>query len=235
MFRIVLPLRDLRPVVKMAGNAGGRGVDELEKAAKNLADTDAGWVHRRDGAAKLGEIAARALDVLRQFSDELDVDVHRAVDDALENASGALQGVTPVRQTSHYTLKELAEGLADSDKRTVAPHEDGYVVQLELNNDRTQAVFIMPHTLRDGAETIRVFTRCGAPTKESLEWALRANMKLSQGALAIRRADDGKKEFVIINCFLANELTPTELKDAVKRVAFYGDWVEQKLSDLDEF
>jgi hypothetical protein len=219
----------------MAGKAGGRGVEELEKAAKNLADTDAGWVHRRDGAAKLGEIAAKALDALRQFGDEMDVDVRRAVDDALENASGALQGVKPVRRTSSYTLQEMAEGLADTEKRTVAPHEDGYVIQLELNDGRRQAVFVLPHTLRDGAQTVRVYTRCGTPTAQSLEWALRANMKLSQGALAIRRTDDGKKEFVIINCFLANELTPTELKDAVKRVGFYGDWVEQKLSDLDEF
>ncbi len=208
--------------------------EEIAETAKALADADAGWVDRRDSAQKLGDIAAKALDALRQFEDELDVDVHRAVDDALANASGALAGVEPVRQSKHYTLEELAMSCQRDDNRVVAPHEDGFVVQVDLKSGRHQAVFIMPHTLRDGAELIRVFTKCGAPSDQSAEWALRANMKLSQGALAIEK-NEGEKEFVLINCFLATELTPAEIKDAVKRIAFYGDWVETKLSDLDEF
>lgn len=208
--------------------------EEIAQSAKVLANTDAGWVDRRDSAQKLGDIAAKALDALREFSDELDVDVHRAVDDALANASAALAGVDPVRRSKHYTLEELARSCEREDKRVVAPHEAGYVVEVDLKDGRRQNVFIMPHTLRDGAELIRVFTRCGAPTEQSLEWALRANMKLSQGALAIDKKGDDK-EFVLINCFLATETTPVEIKDAVKRIAFYGDWVETKLSDLDEF
>ncbi len=208
--------------------------EEIADTAKTLADTNAGWVDRRDSAQKLGEIAAKALDALRAFGDELDVDVHRAVDDALANASAALAGVAPVRQSEHFTLEELARSCERDDNRVVAPHEDGFVVQVDLKSGRHQAVYIMPHTLRDGAELVRVFTKCGPPAEQSLEWALRANMKLTQGALAIDK-NDGEKEFVLINCFLASELTPAELKDAVKRIAFYGDWVETKLSDLDEF
>ncbi len=208
--------------------------EEIAQTAKILADADSGWVDRRDSAQKLGDIAAKALDALRQFGDELDVDVRRAVDEALGNASAALAGVEPVRQSKHYTLEELARSCEREDNRVVAPHEDGFVVQVDLKSGRHQAVFIMPHTLRDGGELIRVFTKCGAPTDQSLEWALRANMKLSQGALAIDKKD-GEKEFVLINCFLASETTPLEIKDAVKRIAFYGDWVETKLSDLDEF
>jgi len=208
--------------------------EDIAQSAKVLGDTDAGWVDRRDSAQKLGDIAAKALDALREFGDELDVDVHRAVDDALANASAALAGIDPVRQSKHYTVEELARSCERDDNRVVAPHEDGFVVQVDLKSGRHQAVYIMPHTLRDGAELIRVFTKCGAPTDQSLEWALRANRKLSQGALAIEK-NDGKKEFVLINCFLATELTPVEIKDAVKRIAFYGDWVETKLSDLDEF
>ena len=208
--------------------------EEIAETANVLRDTDAGWVDRRDSAKKLGDIAAKALDALHEFADELDVDVRRAVDDALANASAALAGVDPVRQSKHFTLEELARSCERDDNRVVAPHEDGFVVQVDLKSGRHQAVFIMPHTLRDGGELIRVFTKCGAPTEQSLEWALRANMKLSQGALAIAK-NEGEKEFVLINCFLATELTPLEIKDAVKRIAFYGDWVETKLSDLDEF
>jgi len=208
--------------------------EEIARFAKVLGDTDAGWVDRRDAVAKLGDIAAKALDVLREFDDELDVDVRRAVDDALANASGALAGIDPVRQSKQFTLEELARSCERDDNRVVAPHEEGFVVQVELKSGRGQAVFIMPHTLRDGAELIRVFTKCGAPSEKSLEWALRANMKLSQGALAIEKTED-EKQFVLLNCFLATEATPLEIKDAVKRIAFYGDWVETKLSDLDEF
>ena len=208
--------------------------EEIARSAKVLADANAGWVHRRDSAETLGNIAAKALDALREFGDELDVDVHRAIEEALANASAALAGVEPVRQSKQYTLEELAYSCERDDNRIVAPHEDGYVVHVELKKERHQDVFIMPHKLRDGAEIIRVFTKCGAPTEQSLEWALRANMKLSQGALAISKTE-GEKEFVIINCFLATETSPLDIKDAVKRIAFYGDWVEMKLSDLDEF
>lgn len=209
--------------------------EEIAQFAEILGDVDAGWVDRRDGAQKLGDIAAKALDALREFDDELDVDVRRAVDDALANASGALAGIDPVRQSKHFTLEELARSCERDDNRVVAPHEEGFVVQVDLKSGRGQAVFIMPHTLRDGVELIRVFTKCGAPSEKSLEWALRANMKLSQGALAIQKTAEGEQLFVLLNCFLASETTPLEIKDAVKRIAFYGDWVETKLSDLDEF
>lgn len=208
--------------------------EDIDAAAKDLADTNAGWVKRRDGADMLGKIAARALEKLREYQDELDVDVHRAVDDALSNASAALAGIKPVAQSRHYTLEELARSCERPGRRAVAPHEDGFVVQVEMKSGRRQAVFVMPHTLRDKTDLIRVFTRCGKPTDQSLEWALLANMKLSQGALAIR-TEAGEKEFVLINCFMASETTPVEINDAVKQVAFYGDWVEQKLTGLDDF
>jgi len=83
------------------------------------------------------------------------------------------------------------------------------------------------------AELIRVFTYCGAESEEALEWALEANMKLSHCALALTHDEDNRR-FVLTRCFLAEAARPEQVKAAVKEIAFYGDWIEKKLTGLDE-
>lgn len=205
--------------------------EDIDKAAGELRNQEAGWVTRRDAAETLGQAAARALTALEAHKEDPDRDVQGAVQKELGKAGGALAGVKP---EGGYTLEELVRACEKPGKRTVKPEGDGFVVEVKLKGDRRQLVNVQPYERRDGAKLIRVFTYCGKPSDDALHWALRANMKLNQGAFAL--ADmEGEEQFVLMNCYLEGEATPREIKASIKELSFYGDWIEQKLSGLDDF
>lgn len=206
--------------------------ESIEKAAAALSDKNGGWVTRRDGAEALGKAAARALEALRAHKEEKDVDVRRVVDEALGRASAALAGVAP--KTEPYTLEELVRACEKSGSRTVKTCKDGYEIHVALKDGRHQTVYVRRFKRKDGAELIRVYTPCGKPTEDALAWALRANAKMVQGAVALSN-HNGEEVFSLMNCHIASETTPAEIKASVKELAFYGDWMEQKLSGLDDF
>lgn len=209
-------------------------LEEIDDAMRRLADTKAGWVTRRDSADLLGRAALKALGALQQFSDEMDVDVKRAVDEALGRAAGVLKGVTPITTPTPYSLEELVRACEKAGSRTVEKDEDGYVIRVRTDDNRAQAVHVRSFKRSDGIDLIQVYTVCGKSDANAYEWALRANMKLIQGAIAL--AKQGNEErFVLTACFLASEITKAEIKAAVKEVARYGDWIESKLSGMDEF
>ncbi|MCP4639964.1 MAG: hypothetical protein GY851_06015 [bacterium] len=208
--------------------------EQINEVGKNLQNEKAGWVTRRDAAETLGKIASAALSVLNDHRDEMDVDVRRGVEEALGHASAALAGVAPKARETAFSLADLARMCEKKDRRVVKPSGDGFVVDVTLKSGRGQAVFISPLKQKDGTELIRVFTYCGKVCPDSMKWALRANMKLSQGALAIDKAE-GEERFVLLNCFIASEVTPMELKASVKEIAYYGDWMEHKLTGMDDF
>ena len=207
--------------------------EQINEAAKQLANTQAGWVTRRDGAEFLGKVAAAALGVLNENRDEMDVDVRRVIDAALEEARAGLAGVKP-KASGPVPLGDLVKACEKPGRREVRPDGDGYVIEVKLKEGRHQTVYVSHAERKDGIELIRVFTYCGKYAEEAMQWALRANTKLAQGALALTDAD-GEERFALVNCFLAGEVTTTEFKASVKEIAFYGDWVEKKLTGLDDF
>ena len=208
--------------------------EELNKLARCLQDSDAGWVNRRDAAQKLGDVASAALGALQKHAAEMDLDVRRVIDKVLEDASAALAGIEPARHLKEFSLKDLAEACAKGDERIVEKHEDGYAVKAQLKNGRHQVVYLDNHKRKDGIELIRVFSKCGPAKEEALAWALQANMKISHGALAMSKSD-GEDFLVMTNCYIAKLATPSEIKASVKEMAQYGDWIENKLTGLDEF
>lgn len=208
-----------------------KDVDSLIKVLRNR---DSGWVHRRDAAEALGKTGAEIADTLRSLLDDSDVDVRRSIKEALGWASAGLRNVRPIPQNRPYTLEELAKACERPGRREVAKEGDGYIVTATLREGRTQRVDIKPYTPKDGKNLIRVYTRCGKPTEEAYLWALKTNMSLSHGALALTE-ENGEEIIVMTNCFLADETTPEEIKAAVKELAFYGDYIEKKLTKLDEF
>lgn len=205
--------------------------EEIDKAAVDLANREAGWVTRRDGAEVLGQAAVRALAALKAHEEEPDVDVQRSVESALGQASGALAGVAP--KPGGHSLEELARFCEKPGSREVTASGDGYAVKVQLKAGRHQMVYITPFKRKDGIELVRVYTRCGPPQEKTLSWALAANMKLAQCAFALIE-EEGEEQLVLTNCYLAGQATPTEIKVAVKEVAHYGDWMETKLTGLDD-
>ncbi|HOZ46024.1 MAG TPA: hypothetical protein PLO37_09845 [Candidatus Hydrogenedentes bacterium] len=207
-------------------------LEELDKAAADLANKKAGWVFRRDAAELFGQAAAKSLAALRAHEDDADVDVRGAVARALGTASAGLTGIAPEASPTAYSIKELARACEKPGKRTVEPSGEGYVVDVAVKGARTQKVYLMPDKGENGIETIRIFTVCGPPKPEALGWALRTNMKLALCGFAIMDWQ-GEEQLVLTDCYLAEHVSPKEIRAAVKEAAAYGDWIEHKLTGAD--
>lgn len=204
--------------------------EELERAAADLANTRAGWVVRRDGAELLGRAAAQALAALKAHAEEPDVDVRRSVSAALSEASAGLTGIAP--QVRGAGLDEVAKYCEKPGSREVEASGEGYAIRVHLASGRHQTVYLMPYKRKDGIALVRAYTHCGPPDAKTIPWVLQANMKLAQCAFGVIE-EDGKELLVLSRCYLASEVTPREVKVAVKEIAHYGDLLESQLTEVD--
>tara|TARA_R110001592_G_scaffold43707_1_gene141348 strand:- start:952 stop:1575 length:624 start_codon:yes stop_codon:yes gene_type:complete len=206
-------------------------LQDLKKIIDTLKDTSNGWVDRRDAADALGDIAGHAMAALRAHASESDVDVRTAVKRALAKV-GAVGTVSSA--TAPPTLAALAQACEKKLKRAVKAKGNGFVVRVQTKDGRTQDVLIAPHKRPDGRELIRVSTQCGEANSETIAWAIRSNAELMYCAFSVVTKGD-KELLVIVNNFNPDEVTPTMVKDAVKEIAYYGDWLESKLSGKDDY
>ena len=205
----------------------------VEELTKKLGNKQAGWVTRRDAADALGLIAREALTALHEHSAEEDVDVRTAVEKALQQCGALAHGDAARKTPARFSLEELAQAVEKKGSRAVAPSGAGYIINCSLRGGRKQQVRHEPHQRRDGVELVRVYTVCGPATDRAYGWALRANLNISQGALALAD-EDGKPHLVLMNCYLAETVTPTAVLASVRELSAYGDWIGRKLSGLDE-
>ena len=207
---------------------------KIQQAAEKVRDTKAGWVTRRDAVQFLGDVAAEALAVLKKHAEEADVDVRRAVDESLQHASAGLAGIAPKSANRTYSLEELVRPCEKPGSRAVTQEGDEFVIDAQFKNGRSQRVHVSTFKSQDGRDMVRVFTKCGTGTEQAAEWSLRANMKLPHGAIALAEVDD-VETLVVVNCHPIIRVSPAEIKDDIKAIAFYGDWLEKKLTGQDEF
>jgi hypothetical protein len=206
--------------------------EEIDKAIAVLSNRGSLWVSRRDAAESLGEAACGAVTALDAHQNDLDEDVRRVVRKGFDKVVACLGAATSASRT--YSLEDLAHACEKPGERTVKPDGEGYVVEVKFKTGRRHYVYLMPFVQQDGARLIRMFAYCGKPTPESLRAALKDNLKLTHAALAL--CGEGKDErFMLVNCYLANEVSPAEVKASVREIAVYGDWLEEKLTGKDEF
>jgi hypothetical protein len=215
--------------------------EEIEATIKTLNDSSAGWVNRRDAAVALGEYARRATAALHSRADEEDVDVRRGVEEALKSLGSpgppAPVGRAPSAATvkpAPPTMKELAQACHRKSRREVRPDGEGFVVRVRLKDDRTQEVRIARHKRPDGHQVIRVSTECGAADDKSIAWAIRSNDQFLYCAFCLVSREDGEHLSIVSN-FDPDLVQPEMVKNAVKEIAYYGDWLEKKLSGEDRF
>lgn len=206
--------------------------EEIEKTIDTLRDRDAGWVTRRDAVELLGGAALKSVAALREFAEDADRDVQASVTKELGRAKHALSDIEAV---AGYGLSELVESVASAGRREVRPKGDGFEIEVSLRDDRKQRIMAEPAKSQAGRDTIRLITHCGEATEKRFKWALRNNRDLSYCALALDDSAEGAPQFIMVASFLAGEVTPGEFKSTVKELAFYGDWVENKLTGGDEF
>lgn len=211
---------------------------DLEQAVaqcvKDLGDTKAGWVTRRDAAELLGKVARQALQCLSAHREEPDQDVRQAVTQALKDAqAGNLPPATGDTQPT-YSVEELVRACEKPGQRTVEPHGDGFLIRVRTSEKRMQSVQVHAFTHSDGAQYIRIHTFCAEADDKKIVWAMRANAKMPHCAFAVH-GHDGKEWIILVHNFSRDRAKPEDLKEAVKAIAFYGDWFEQRLSGADEF
>jgi hypothetical protein len=208
-------------------------IEMLQEALGALNDSTQPYVYRRDAAEMLGRAAAHAASALKRHENETDPDVRMAVERGLGEAQAALRGVTPrPLEKEAHSLEQLARACEKKDKRVVTPHGDGFAIDVVVNDSRRQRVVLLNAAAQDGSRLVRVFTTCGPPTEKMFKWALRTNLQFVHGALALTE-EEGREQLVMTCNFPADEVGPDEVKAAVKEVAFYGDWIERKLTRED--
>ncbi|MCF6285307.1 MAG: HEAT repeat domain-containing protein [Candidatus Hydrogenedentes bacterium] len=211
---------------------------DLDNIIEALANSAAGWVTRRDAAEALGEIAGKSIAALKAHAEESDVDVRTAVQRALGDmgAAGSASSAAPSQRSApkRATLKELAQACEKKMRRAVKAHGDGYLVRVQNKGGRTQDVLIQLHKRTDGRELVRVSTQCGEADADTIAWAVRSNAKLMYCTFCVH-THAGKEQLMILSNFNPEHVTPPMVKDAVKEIAHYGDWLEKKLTGEDNF
>lgn len=210
-------------------------IEDLNKTIAALADTRAGWVIRRDAAELLGELAKRSLAALKANVNEHDTDVRSAVEKALASVGESAELTESAADTAPATpptMKTLALACVKKPKRAVRREGTGFVVRSAMKEGRTQDVTISRFKREDGRELIRVYTECGPADPESIAWAVRNNNQCIYCAFNVEDRD-GVDHLTIVAHFDPKHVTPGMVRDAVKEMAYYGDWLEQKLGGGD--
>lgn len=208
-------------------------MEAIEKAIQVLRNPDSGWATRKETAHALAESARKVIHALRDHKDDRDQDVRAAVRECLRKIPQvkAAPGAAPRKD---YALEELAQHCAKPGSRTVHEYDEGYRVEVRIDEARMQDVFVRPITKDDGTQMIRVFTVCGKPDASTAAWALRTNTDMIGCAFAVEN-HERFEHLILVQNFHRAKASPEEVLAAVKQVAFYGDWLEKRLGTVDNF
>ena len=127
-------------------------------------------------------------------------------------------------------LREALRGL----KATAKTHGRSCRVRLELDGGRNQTVGVTFGSKDfEGSQIVIVYSECAPADPKHYEYALRANLTLPYGALAIREVD-GEKRLVMFNSLLRSGLTPLALRKSIVIIADKADKIEKRITGQDK-
>jgi hypothetical protein len=204
--------------------------EDIKTQADILANTRTGWVDRRDAALALGQSAAACLGALKRHAEDADVDVRTAVGEALK----AVHLPVAPDSSGAYSLSGLAQACERKGRREVQQDGDDFIVRVVLSEGRAQQVRLSATKGKDGTPLYRAYTLCGTPDDKTKAWCLRNNAKLVHCAFAVLERD-GQEQLVLLNNIPQAHATPEGVKAAVKEIAYYGDWLENRLTGEDVY
>jgi hypothetical protein len=127
---------------------------------------------------------------------------------------------------------ELVEQAAEGSGATLSEEAAGrYVVEVPMAGGRSRKVWVVfGQSDHEGSPVVIVFANCGAARAEVYEAALRLNLKMPYGAVALRDVA-GEPQFVMFNTILRAALTPVELHKSIFAVGQRSDHVERHLGE----
>ncbi|NOZ20734.1 MAG: HEAT repeat domain-containing protein [Planctomycetes bacterium] len=109
----------------------------------------------------------------------------------------------------------------------------GPTLTVKLPTGRRQVVKVRGgFTDSSGHRLVAVYTDCGEADPDRYEWALRNNLRITQGRLAIQDIK-GKPTFVLVNTHLRETLQIEEIRISIMKIASVGDKIEKMLTGED--
>jgi hypothetical protein len=111
--------------------------------------------------------------------------------------------------------------------------ENGFILSVPLPDQRTQKIFItVDRRDADGENLFQIFTVCAEADPSLFEFALKMNMELDYGALAIKNIE-GNDSLVMVHTQLVRTAQPAEIEKSVLTLAEVGDDLERILTGED--
>ena len=185
---------------------------------------------RADLAAEaLSEITGRTLGADRQAWAQF-LSGAAAPSEAAREAPAAPAEAAPAEPLSDEALIEAAIAGTDVQAKT---RSGGAVLTVPLEGGRKQRVTVsFASKDSEGEPLVVIYTECGPAEAKNFEWALRQNLRMAFGAIAIRDRDD-EPIFVMVNTHLRAAATPDEVRKSVLLLARKGDKLEKALTEGD--
>jgi hypothetical protein len=144
----------------------------------------------------------------------------------------ALDGVDAADAVIELTNGRLVQRALDGGSATWKEEDaNRFAVDLPLSGGRRQAVTVVfGSTDHEGSEIVIVYSDCGEARPEHYETALRRNLRMPYGAVALRDRD-GEPRFVMFNSILRHGLSPVELSKSIKAVGELADKFQRQLAN----
>ena len=154
-----------------------------------------------------------------------------AVRPEVAQEAAAAQGA-PAPVTAELPDADLvAQSIRGSGATALQEARGRYVVDVPVSGGRRRKVsVIFGQTDHEGSDVVIVFANCGKARPESYEAALRLNLKMPYGAVALRDAAGGP-QFVMFNTILRAALTAAELHKSIFVIGERSDLVEGHLGE----
>ena len=109
-----------------------------------------------------------------------------------------------------------------------------YLLRVPLGDRHQDVTINMKAKDSAGLPLVVAYTRCGPADEKHYEWALRQNVKMSAGAIAVVDIED-HPNFVVVEVMSRSTVTPQILIHSVKRIAQKGDELEAALTKADNY
>ena len=218
----------VKPLVKALGNpfAGARwaaasvlGSIGSKEAAPALVE-----------ALKDSEISGAAAEALARITGQSFGEDAEAWQRHLEGAAAPGEPATPEELTDADLVAHAVYG-TDISANERPP---GYVLGVPLGDRHQDALVNFRAKDSEGVPLVVIYTRCGRADPKHYEWALKQNVKMSAGAIALAEIE-GESDFVVVDVLVRPSTTPEILLESVRRVAKKGDQLEAALSKADEY
>lgn len=157
-------------------------------------------------------------------------------DDAQEWRSWAMQDPQTRNAAGGDLLSddELLEAAIRDLPVSVKRGENGvHLLRVSLPEERSQQLWIdFTQADPEGQAIVQMSTPCGLADAGRYESALKRNMSIPYGAIALGTLD-GVLHFVMVDSYLRQTAHPADIAESIMSLAAHGDAVERSLSEED--